>query len=71
MIAAEKPSPRRDPGLVFHVVALPLGGLNWRGIAVEPVSVTQTGVGHFGLLHGPVWRSLIMPQVRAFIREMA
>ncbi|HXP75064.1 MAG TPA: polyhydroxyalkanoate depolymerase [Stellaceae bacterium] len=96
--------------LVFHDVALPLGRLSWRGIAVEPASVTRTalmtvegefddisglgqtrvahelcrnipdhrrrhhlqaGVGHFGLFHGSVWRTAIMPRVRAFIREMA
>ncbi|MGO8915082.1 MAG: polyhydroxyalkanoate depolymerase [Stellaceae bacterium] len=31
----------------------------------------QTGIGHFGMFHGRVWRTEIMPRVRAFIREMA
>jgi poly(3-hydroxybutyrate) depolymerase len=31
----------------------------------------QAGVGHFGMFHGRLWRTDIMPRVRAFIREMA
>ena len=29
----------------------------------------QSGVGHFGLFHGAIWRSTILPRVRRFIRE--
>ncbi|VTZ51661.1 Poly(3-hydroxybutyrate) depolymerase [Methylocella tundrae] len=29
----------------------------------------QPGVGHFGLLHGAVWRSAVLPRLRRFIRE--
>ncbi len=29
----------------------------------------QSGVGHFGLFHGAIWRSTILPLVRRFIRE--
>jgi poly(3-hydroxybutyrate) depolymerase len=31
----------------------------------------QSGVGHFGTFHGHVWRTKIMPQIRAFIRTAA
>jgi poly-beta-hydroxyalkanoate depolymerase len=30
----------------------------------------QRGVGHFGAFYGQVWRTEIMPRVRAFIRAM-
>jgi poly(3-hydroxybutyrate) depolymerase len=30
----------------------------------------QPGVGHFGMFHGRIWRTEIMPRVRAFIKEM-
>jgi len=30
----------------------------------------EPGIGHFGIFHGRVWRSAIMPRVRAFIRDM-
>ena len=31
-------------------------------------SYVQSGVGHFGLFHGAIWRSTILPRVRRFIR---
>jgi poly(3-hydroxybutyrate) depolymerase len=31
----------------------------------------QAGVGHFGVFHGRVWRSEVLPRLAAFIREMA
>jgi transposase-like protein len=30
----------------------------------------QPRVGHFGMFHGRIWRTEIMPRVRAFIKEM-
>ena len=32
-------------------------------------SYVQSGVGHFGLFHGAIWRSTILPRVHRFIRE--
>jgi poly(3-hydroxybutyrate) depolymerase len=32
-------------------------------------SYMQSGVGHFGLFHGAIWRSTTLPRVRRFIRE--
>ena len=32
-------------------------------------SYVQLGVGHFGLFHGTIWRSTILPRVHRFIRE--
>ncbi len=29
----------------------------------------QSGVGHFGLFHGAIWRSTILPRLRRFIRQ--
>ena len=31
-------------------------------------SYVQSDVGHFGLFHGAIWRSTILPRVRRFIR---
>lgn len=37
--------------------------------ALQRESYVQSGVGHFGLFHGAIWRSTILPHVRRFIRE--
>ena len=93
---------------VFQEFSLPRGRLRWRGMPVDPATITDTalltiegefddisgpgqtyvahklcraipaagrahylqpGVGHFGLFHGAVWRSAILPRLCAFITE--